>query len=146
MVSKGPSGKNSEYLFQLEEALNSLSAESGDEHISDLASRCRAIAARESISAGMQVTEKRAEDAATGSARPKVSRLLHCSFLHRQTAAVRSYRRMYCCLQIQCSRNERTETGNISPLSTRAKKSKRSAMVGCAHRLLSLRQYSCKKA
>lgn len=45
--SRGPSGENIDYLFQLEEALNGLSTESGDEHISDLATRCREIQARQ---------------------------------------------------------------------------------------------------
>lgn len=47
IISRGPSGENKDYLYQLEEALNGLSKESGDEHISDLARRCREIAARE---------------------------------------------------------------------------------------------------
>lgn len=41
--SRGPSGENRDYLYQLEEALVGLSEESGDEHISDLARRCREI-------------------------------------------------------------------------------------------------------
>lgn len=41
--SVGPSGPNKEYLYQLEQALNSLSSESGDAHISDLAERARAV-------------------------------------------------------------------------------------------------------
>jgi len=41
--SRGPSGENREYLLQLEEALQILSAESGDEHISDLARRVKAM-------------------------------------------------------------------------------------------------------
>ena len=44
--SRGPSGENTDYLYQLEEALNGLSSESGDDHISDLARRCREIQAR----------------------------------------------------------------------------------------------------
>lgn len=44
--SRGPSGENREYLYQLEEALNELSPESGDEHISDLARRCREVEAK----------------------------------------------------------------------------------------------------
>jgi len=44
--SKGPSGENKDYLYQLEEALNGLSKESEDEHISDLARRCREIEGR----------------------------------------------------------------------------------------------------
>lgn len=47
MISRGPSGENKDYLYQLEEALDGLSKESGDEHISDLARRCREIEARE---------------------------------------------------------------------------------------------------
>ncbi|RMZ90797.1 hypothetical protein DV736_g1971, partial [Chaetothyriales sp. CBS 134916] len=42
--SIGPSGENSEYLLQLEAGLKSLSPESGDEHISDLARRVRTMA------------------------------------------------------------------------------------------------------
>ena len=45
--SRGPSGENKDYLYQLETALDGLSKESGDEHISDLAKRCRNIEARE---------------------------------------------------------------------------------------------------
>lgn len=44
--SRGPSGENMEYLYQLETALAGLSRESGDEHISDLARRCRDVEAR----------------------------------------------------------------------------------------------------
>ena len=47
MVSRGPSGENRDYLFELEGALDGLSVESGDEHVSDLARRCREIGARE---------------------------------------------------------------------------------------------------
>jgi cation transport protein ChaC len=43
LESKGPSGENREYLFNLEEALLGLSEESGDKHISDLVARCRKI-------------------------------------------------------------------------------------------------------
>ncbi|KAK3113291.1 hypothetical protein LTR53_009575 [Teratosphaeriaceae sp. CCFEE 6253] len=43
--SRGPSGENKEYLYQLEAALNGLSEGSGDEHVSDLARRCRAFEA-----------------------------------------------------------------------------------------------------
>lgn len=45
--SRGPSGENKDYLYQLEEALNGLSPESGDEHIIDLARRCREVEARQ---------------------------------------------------------------------------------------------------
>ena len=44
--SEGPSGRNRDYLWGLEEALDELSPESGDEHVSDLARRVRAVAAR----------------------------------------------------------------------------------------------------
>lgn len=47
MVSRGPSGENRDYLWQLEEALEGLSAESGDEHVRDLGERCREIQRRE---------------------------------------------------------------------------------------------------
>ncbi|KAK4565355.1 hypothetical protein LTR86_003972 [Recurvomyces mirabilis] len=43
--SRGPSGENKDYLYQLETALNGLSEGSEDEHISDLARRCREIEA-----------------------------------------------------------------------------------------------------
>lgn len=45
--SEGPSGLNRDYLLGLEKALNELSPESGDEHVTDLSDRVRAIAARE---------------------------------------------------------------------------------------------------
>lgn len=41
--SRGPSGENVEYLLKLEEALNHLSPDSGDDHVTDLAKRCRSI-------------------------------------------------------------------------------------------------------
>lgn len=41
--SVGPSGENREYLLELEMALEQLSPESHDEHISDLARRVRAL-------------------------------------------------------------------------------------------------------
>jgi len=44
--SHGPSGPNIEYLWGLEKALNDLSAESGDAHVTDLSNRARAVAAR----------------------------------------------------------------------------------------------------
>lgn len=46
MVSRGPSGENRDYLFELHAALESLSEESDDAHISDLARRCREIEKR----------------------------------------------------------------------------------------------------
>lgn len=42
--SRGPSGENREYLLQLEEALITLSSDSGDTHVSDLARRVREMA------------------------------------------------------------------------------------------------------
>lgn len=44
--SRGPSGENRDYLYQLEEALRGLSEESADEHVFDLARRCREVEAR----------------------------------------------------------------------------------------------------
>ncbi|KAH8675498.1 ChaC-like protein-domain-containing protein [Xylariales sp. PMI_506] len=44
--SEGPSGLNRDYLLGLEKALNELSPESGDEHITDLSNRVREIAAK----------------------------------------------------------------------------------------------------
>jgi cation transport regulator ChaC len=41
--SHGPSGPNIEYLLSLEAALDALGPEAGDEHVSDLSSRARAI-------------------------------------------------------------------------------------------------------
>jgi cation transport protein ChaC len=41
--SRGPSGENREYLLQLEAALETLSPDSSDKHVSDLARRVRAI-------------------------------------------------------------------------------------------------------
>jgi cation transport regulator ChaC len=46
VASKGPSGENREYLYGLEKALDELSPESGDDHVSDLARRCREVEAR----------------------------------------------------------------------------------------------------
>ncbi|KAK0737647.1 ChaC-like protein-domain-containing protein [Apiosordaria backusii] len=43
--SEGPSGLNRDYLWGLEKALNELSLESGDEHVTDLSNRVRAVAA-----------------------------------------------------------------------------------------------------
>lgn len=47
--SEGPSGLNRDYLWELEKALDGLSPESGDQHISDLGERLRAIAKREGL-------------------------------------------------------------------------------------------------
>ena len=46
ITHRGPSGENKDYLYQLESALNDLSEESCDEHVTDLARRCREIEAR----------------------------------------------------------------------------------------------------
>lgn len=43
--SEGPSGLNRDYLLELEKALDALSPDSGDEHVTDLSNRVRAIAA-----------------------------------------------------------------------------------------------------
>ncbi|KAK3694659.1 ChaC-like protein-domain-containing protein [Podospora appendiculata] len=45
--SHGPSGPNREYLWGLENSLDALSTESGDEHVTDLSNRVRAIAAQQ---------------------------------------------------------------------------------------------------
>ena len=45
LKSKGPSGDNREYLYMLETALEELSSESGDEHVRDLAARCKRLEA-----------------------------------------------------------------------------------------------------
>lgn len=42
-MSVGPSGRNSEYLFMLEDALGGLGEGSGDGHVEDLAGRVRAL-------------------------------------------------------------------------------------------------------
>jgi len=41
--SRGPSGENKDYLYQLDEALKGLSDDSSDEHVHDLARRCRDV-------------------------------------------------------------------------------------------------------
>ncbi|USP77364.1 Putative glutathione-specific gamma-glutamylcyclotransferase 2 [Curvularia clavata] len=43
LESKGPSGENREYLYNLEIALLGLSKDSGDAHVSDLVRRCKAL-------------------------------------------------------------------------------------------------------
>lgn len=43
--SEGPSGLNRDYLLELERALDALSPDSGDDHVTDLSNRVRAIAA-----------------------------------------------------------------------------------------------------
>ncbi|KAI9835480.1 MAG: hypothetical protein M1837_003781 [Sclerophora amabilis] len=44
--SRGPSGDNKEYLFMLEQSLDELCGESGDDHVRDLASRVRELERR----------------------------------------------------------------------------------------------------
>ncbi|ODA78786.1 hypothetical protein RJ55_06170 [Drechmeria coniospora] len=46
LASRGPSGLNKEYLYNLDAALHELGPESGDVHISDLAARMRALERR----------------------------------------------------------------------------------------------------
>ncbi|KAL8776580.1 MAG: hypothetical protein Q9213_008216 [Squamulea squamosa] len=41
--SRGPSGENREYLFMLEEALDGLAEEAGDEHVEELADKTRQV-------------------------------------------------------------------------------------------------------
>lgn len=43
LESRGPSGLNRDYLYRLDAALNELSPESRDHHVSDLAERVRAL-------------------------------------------------------------------------------------------------------
>ena len=43
LKSKGPSGENKEYLYMLDAALEELSSESSDAHVSELARRCRGL-------------------------------------------------------------------------------------------------------
>lgn len=53
--SRGPSGENRAYLYQLEQALLHLSSDSTDEHISDLVRRCKELEAREGAAVGRDV-------------------------------------------------------------------------------------------
>ncbi|KAK8019490.1 hypothetical protein PG990_004628 [Apiospora arundinis] len=50
--SEGPSGLNRDYLLSLEKALDGLSPESGDAHITDLSNRVREIEAKEAKGQG----------------------------------------------------------------------------------------------
>jgi len=59
--STGPSGKNSEYLFMLEEALDGLAPESGDGHVSDLARRVRVLMGEGEGKGGDQLVERAVE-------------------------------------------------------------------------------------
>lgn len=47
--SRGPSGENRDYLYRLDEALRNLSRDSLDEHVHDLARRCRAVESKQDI-------------------------------------------------------------------------------------------------
>ncbi|KAF2088277.1 ChaC-like protein [Saccharata proteae CBS 121410] len=47
--SRGPSGENKEYLYMLETALLELGPDSGDDHIFDLARRCRDVEAKRNV-------------------------------------------------------------------------------------------------
>ncbi len=60
--SVGPSGLNRDYLWGLETALDELSPESGDAHVTDLSDRARAIAARAAAAeqAGRAEVERKA--------------------------------------------------------------------------------------
>lgn len=55
--SVGPSGLNKDYLLSLETALDHLSAESGDQHIKDLANRVRQIEQDALVGPGYAVSE-----------------------------------------------------------------------------------------
>ncbi|KAF2742594.1 ChaC-domain-containing protein [Sporormia fimetaria CBS 119925] len=52
--SKGPSGENREYLFLLERGLQELGSESSDEHVRDLAARCRELERDEEVERGVE--------------------------------------------------------------------------------------------
>lgn len=52
--SRGPSGENRDYLYHLDQALLELSEESQDEHVHDLARRCREVEARGGVGGKMQ--------------------------------------------------------------------------------------------
>jgi cation transport protein ChaC len=52
--SRGPSGENKDYLYGLDRALVELGEGSEDEHVHDLARRCREIEGRASKDAGNQ--------------------------------------------------------------------------------------------
>lgn len=55
--SEGPSGLNRDYLWGLEKALNDLSPESGDEHVTDLSDRVREVEARHKSGVGVDSGE-----------------------------------------------------------------------------------------
>ncbi|KAG9238317.1 putative cation transport regulator-like protein 2 [Amylocarpus encephaloides] len=61
--SVGPSGPNIDYLLSLESALDSLSPESGDEHIKDLANRVRAV--KDGVDSGQALTRELSRSSGT---------------------------------------------------------------------------------
>ncbi|KAM0330008.1 hypothetical protein ACHAQA_004177 [Verticillium albo-atrum] len=64
--SVGPSGLNTDYLFNLDQALDELSPDSGDDHIRDLTRRVRAIIAAEGPDADAEAeAEVKAHDGAS---------------------------------------------------------------------------------
>ena len=67
--SRGPSGENKDYLYQLDQALDELSKESSDEHVNDLARRCREIEAKAD---GEGASEKMQDEDVKGSGMRKV--------------------------------------------------------------------------
>lgn len=60
--SRGPSGENKDYLYGLDQALMELGEGSEDEHVHDLARRCREIESRAS-----KDTSKPADSSVIGS-------------------------------------------------------------------------------
>ncbi|KAK3299058.1 ChaC-like protein-domain-containing protein [Chaetomium fimeti] len=68
--STGPSGPNRDYLWGLEAALDELSPESGDEHVTDLSNRLRAVAAREEAAAAEGKKAPGVEEAIPGPPAP----------------------------------------------------------------------------
>lgn len=62
--SEGPSGLNRAYLLGLDDALRELGPEGGDEHVTDLSERVRAIIAREEEDKGKHVAVTQTDDEA----------------------------------------------------------------------------------
>lgn len=60
LKSRGPSGENKDYLYELETALVELTKESGDEHISDLVKRCKRLESGFRVSNKTNVPENEA--------------------------------------------------------------------------------------
>lgn len=67
LQSSGPSGKNREYLYMLEESLAGLSPKSEDRHVMDLASRCRVLEAVEVSKPNSSVNEVKLHHTKAGS-------------------------------------------------------------------------------